>query len=157
MSQWQQVGVAGAQGYTSTGAGGLGMTMRDPLDAKRAAVGSIPEAQYPDGYLGTIQSRREDRLLQSMQKKLGEKRYDRGVHVGEKRSPEVYMWPADQRPDRGLVNQQYGIKTAPTMLVSERLTMGHLPPGAVAALGSPLAEINPHRAEQLRRLAPSWR
>lgn len=157
MSQWQQIGVAGAQGYTSTGAGGLGLTMRDQLDAKRASVGSIPSAEYPDGYLGTIQSRREDRLLQQMQKKLGERSYDRGVHKGERIDPGDYVWPQDQQPDRGLRNLARGVKTTPTMLLSERLTMGQLPPGAIAAVGSPLAEINPQRAAQLRQLAPSWR
>jgi hypothetical protein len=157
VSQWQQLGSAGAQGYTSTGAGGLGFTMHDALDAKRSMVGSIPSAEYPDGYLGTIQSRREDRLLDQVKAKLNDKRYQRGVHKGEKIDARDYLWPDDQQPDRGLANQARGIKTAPIMTLTEQLTMGGRPPGLIAAAGSPLAELNPDRAAQLRHLAPNWR
>ena len=158
MSQWQHLGSqVGSQGQTSTGAGGLGFTMHDALDAKRAMVGSVPSAMYPDGYLGTIQSRREDRLLDQVKAKLGDRQYQRGVHKGVKIDPDDYLWPADQQPDRGLANIARGVKNAPIMTLTEQLQMGGRPPGLIAAVGSPLALLDPNRAAQLRHLAPNWR
>ncbi len=31
------------------------------LDGQRLGIGRTPQAEYPDGYLGTIRSRRDDR------------------------------------------------------------------------------------------------
>lgn len=80
----------GGGGYASENAGAV--QYRSPLDAARAAQGQLPQAQYPDGYLGTIVDRREDRLLEHVQEKLTERSYQRGVHVGEKLSHSDYFW-----------------------------------------------------------------
>lgn len=78
---------------------------RDQLDGARLAQGFAPGASYPDGYLGTITDRREDRLFDAVQARLTERSYQRGVHVGEKLGAGQYYWPADQQPDRGLVRE----------------------------------------------------
>jgi len=58
----------GAPGNANTvgGGGGMGPYFRDALDAKRSAYNQTPESMWPDGYLGTINTRRGDRLLDSL-------------------------------------------------------------------------------------------
>jgi len=65
---------------------------RSPLDAARAAQGQLPMAEYPDGYLGTIVDRHQDKLLGAIQEKLTERSYQRGVHKGEKIAGSDYFW-----------------------------------------------------------------
>ena len=43
----------------------------DALDARRSMYNQTPEAQYPDGYLGTINTRRGDRLLDNLKGRQG--------------------------------------------------------------------------------------
>lgn len=96
MANWwvnTQPGPAFPGGTTVGGGGNAGVVQyRSPLDAARAAKGQLPQAEYPDGYLGTITNRREDRLLEHVQEKLTERSYQRGVHVGEKVSSSDYFW-----------------------------------------------------------------
>jgi hypothetical protein len=76
---------------------------RDPLDAARMAQ-FTPEAQYPDGYLGTIRSRRDDRLLNAVKERQNARPYQRGVHKGERVSPSDYFWDeAIISPDDGIM------------------------------------------------------
>jgi hypothetical protein len=91
---------------------------RDRLDALRS--GRIPTAEYPDGYLGTLNTRRGDRLQSSG----GENRrsYERGVHVGSRVPPSAYFWPDDFNPALGLSLQAQGKKFAPSGDVTDRLT-----------------------------------
>ena len=57
----QSLGAAGMAGtYTNYGGGGTPVA-RSELDFLRLGVGRAPQAEYPDGYLGTIRSRRDDR------------------------------------------------------------------------------------------------
>jgi hypothetical protein len=81
-------------GGTTTGGGGSAgnIQYRSPLDAARAAQGKTPSAEYPDGYLGTITDRHQDKLLSKVQERLTERSYQRGVHVGEKISHSDYFW-----------------------------------------------------------------
>jgi hypothetical protein len=85
-------------GGATTGGGGFSqqtagvVQYRSPLDAQRAAKGSMPHAEYPDGYLGTITNRREDKLLDAVQERLTERSYQRGVHKGEKIARTDYLW-----------------------------------------------------------------
>ena len=46
--------------------------------------GARPRPQYPDGYLGTINTRREDRLLDGLKKRQTNRPYTRGIHKGER-------------------------------------------------------------------------
>src|SRR3954470_11123771 len=93
-NDWQHLTPYGLpiDGNTAVGAGGT--PYRSALDATRsAAPGFTPDAEYPDGYLGNIQSRREDRLLSAVQSRLTNRSYQRGVHKGDKIGQEDYFWP----------------------------------------------------------------
>jgi len=79
---------------------------RSTLDAKRAAKGQLPYAQYPDGYLGSLsQDRRQDKLMGAVQDQLNKRSYQRGVHKGEKIANTDYYWPDDASPERGIERQ----------------------------------------------------
>ncbi len=57
----QNLGGGGLAGtYTNYGGGGVPVARSD-MDFLRMGVGRAPQAEYPDGYLGTIRSRRDDR------------------------------------------------------------------------------------------------
>ncbi|CAB4128470.1 hypothetical protein UFOVP111_35 [uncultured Caudovirales phage] len=91
---WQSLGGAGLNGYNNQGGYG-GPVARGDLDAIRIGTGRVPSAEYPDGYLGTIRSRRDDRLLDSIKNRVGQKSYQRGVHKGERIEPSAYYWSPD--------------------------------------------------------------
>ena len=86
---------------------------RDRLDAIRSA--KIPSAEYPDGYLGTTRTRREDRLVQHGGNNTGgtEKSYLRGVHVGSRVQPDAYFWSDAVSNTMGIELQAQGKKFAP--------------------------------------------
>jgi hypothetical protein len=91
-------------GYLITGA-------RDIMDAKRMMqAGYVPTAEYPDGYLGTINSRREDRLLDNIANRATQKSYQRGVHKGERIDPADYYWTDQVNPSVGLQYEARGKK-----------------------------------------------
>jgi hypothetical protein len=81
------------------------LTARDPLDAKRMAAGFAPGASYPDGYLGTITNRREDKDLAVLQSRLTPNSYQRGVHVGEIVPKGAYYWEPGFNPQSGIERQ----------------------------------------------------
>lgn len=91
---WQSLGGGGLNGYNNQGGYG-GPVARGDLDAIRIGTGRVPSAEYPDGYLGTIRSRRDDRLLDSIKNRVGQKAYQRGVHKGERMEPSAYYWSPD--------------------------------------------------------------
>jgi hypothetical protein len=111
---WQALGLGGLYGSNAvleqSGAGFT--TARDGLDyARMGSPGKTPEAQYPDGLLGTqTGSRRQDRLLDKV-KGLNDRSYTRGVHAGERQDPRDYVWPSNWNPERGIVSQMSGVKT----------------------------------------------
>jgi len=90
---------------------------RDRLDALRSGRIATPSAQYPDGYLQTVRTRREDRLIAhgGGVSHSGEtkKSYERGIHVGARVSPNAYFWNDDMYPQLGLDLQAEGSKFAP--------------------------------------------
>jgi len=67
----------------------------DQLDALRMYWRRTPEAQYPDGYLGTVPSRRGDRLLDGLKARTTNRPYSRGVHKGERVDTRDYFWPPE--------------------------------------------------------------
>lgn len=91
---WQSLGGGGLNGYNNQGGYG-GPVARGDLDAIRIGTGRVPSAEYPDGYLGTIRSRRDDRLLDSIKNRVNQKSYQRGVHKGERIEPSAYYWSPD--------------------------------------------------------------
>lgn len=137
---------------------------RDPLDARRAMMGNrAPQAEYPDGYLGTIVSRRSDRMLNTFKNRLTERSYQRGVHKGERIDQGDYFWPEQFNPMIGLRYEARGIKwTAHEGVPVERLDYGRSPAFRDAArsnfnmydANNPSSPINPYRQQQFRRLAP---
>lgn len=130
---------------------------RDGLDQSRSMYNRVPQAEYPDGYLGTISSRRtdDDKLLGAIPR-LNQKQYQRGVHKGERIDPQDYVWPQAFNDESGIARQERsGRRFAPTMTLNERLVADDqipLPPGAIG-----IVTLDRNRAEELRRLAPSWR
>ena len=101
---WQSLGGNGFNGYNNQGGFG-GPVARGDLDAIRIGVGRVPSAEYPDGYLGTIRSRRDDRLLDSIKNRVNQKAYQRGVHKGERIEPSMYYWPEQIHPMTGIERQ----------------------------------------------------
>jgi hypothetical protein len=107
---WQYLGASGYIGaYTTTGGGGTPVVPRSSMDFMRMGVGRAPQAEYPDGYLGTIRSRRDDKgkpyatadnVLDSLKARQNQRGYQRGVHKGERIDPGEYGWPKDFKPDR---------------------------------------------------------
>jgi len=101
---WQSIGGNGLYGYNNQGGAGTPVA-RDSMDASRIGVGRVPSAEYPDGYLGTIRSRRDDRLLDSIKNRVNQKAYQRGVHKGERIEPSMYFWPMDMNDMSGIERQ----------------------------------------------------
>ena len=141
--------------------------------------------QYPDGYLGTITDRREDRMLGVLQKKLTERSYQRGVHKGEKIGRDSYYWTDEINPDQGLarqaetamtVNNEGGLiinteRYAPSGNPVERLvhmgkTAGLTPPEQMRVARQygvdpaknplPMTMTDPTKAARMARNLPRW-
>lgn len=100
----------GQQGSVTQYGGGGGMPIsgfRSILDARlAAATGKTPEAQYPDGYLGSVIDRRQDKLLQTVRNNA--RSYTRGVHKGSRISATDYFWPDDFTPYSSLERRMAG-------------------------------------------------
>ncbi|MET9120013.1 hypothetical protein [Streptomyces sp. NPDC004528] len=126
---------------------------RSILDAKRMmGAGKIPSAEYPDGYLGTLNTRRSDRLgdqaLNSKPMRATTRPYARGVHKGERIESSDYLWPADFNPMTGINYQAKGQKWTAT---GDQLTGRHLVNGGQVQMAD-----DPDRVDALRQLRPGW-
>jgi hypothetical protein len=148
------VGSPGSQ--TVGGGGGVPEPFfRDLLDARRSMWRRTPDAEYPDGYLGTIVSRRGDRVLDSLKSRVNQRQYQRGVHKGERIDPGDYYWPAKFNPDLGLELEARGEKFSPIGIdMPTEVTREMVLPAKGALMQQTL---NPKRQAQLRMLAPSYR
>ena len=162
---WQSLGGNGFNGYNNQGGQGMSVARSD-LDAIRIGTGRVPQAEYPDGYLGTIRSRRDDRLLDSVKSRLNQKAYQRGVHKGERIEPSMYFW-ADSFNDQMGLQRQAKAKYDPKAGVWRIPRSGpqlHLAPAphlvndgkANTTSDSPMP-MNMIRAQQLAYLKPVWR
>jgi hypothetical protein len=90
-------------GGGSGGAQTQGIQYRNPLDANRAAKGQLSQAEWPDGYLGNIIDRRQDKLLKAVRARQEGPSYQRGVHKGSRIDQSEYFWPAEgMGPDEGI-------------------------------------------------------
>lgn len=117
-SEWQYLdpmaqqtgGVPGAASKTYPIRGnGPEPWFRDHLDATRSA--RIPTAEYPDGYVGTTNTRRESRIQSGGQRPYQTMRnYQRGIHVGARVLPSAYFWTDEVDPMAGLRAQSEGKK-----------------------------------------------
>lgn len=137
------------------------------LDAVRMNWRRTPEATYPDGYLGTVQSRRGDRLMDGLKARTQNRPYTRGIHKGERIDGRDYFWPEEFNLWTGLECQAAGVRFAPPnldqWLTDERYptdrnhqgprgpATGNRPVG-----GSGLSSTSPERLSTLRAQAPGW-
>lgn len=152
---WQSIGASGFAGTHVVSGGGGQPVSHGELDRLRIGQGRTPQAEYPDGYLGTIPTRRGDRLLASLKSRVNQRSYQRGVHRGERIDVGDYAWPEDFGPESGLMAQAAGVRQAPVFDLA-------LPPHLVNDGKSDMratgpAEINQRRVEQMSRMRPSWR
>jgi hypothetical protein len=162
---WQSLGGNGLQGYNNMGGQGVPVA-RGELDAVRIGTGRVPSAEYPDGYLGTIRSRRDDRLLDSIKSRVGQKSYQRGVHKGERIEPSMYFWPSDFNDQSSLKRQMKakydpaaGVYRIPKAAPEQRLIPApHLVnDGKSNMVSDSPGSINVQRANAMAYLKPVWR
>lgn len=164
---WQSLGAGGLYGYNNQGGAGTPVA-HDTMDALRIGVGRVPSAEYPDGYLGTIRSRRDDRLLDSVKSRVNQKAYQRGVHKGERIEPSMYFWPQEFTPDMGLMRQmraQVDSSSGATVYRAARFApQTHLTPaphlvndGKSNLVSDAPGQIDVRRQNMLAYLKPAWR
>lgn len=150
----------GAPGNANTtgGGGGMGPYFRDAMDARRSAYNRTPEAMYPDGYLGTINTRRGDRLLDNLKSRQNQRSYQRGVHKGERIDPSDYFFPPELQPTEGITRQMQAVPFD-TMWLSQRAApkLELVPMYSPAQESMMGADPGIGRTTQLRKLAPPWR
>ena len=135
---------------------------RDLLDERRSMWRTTPEAQYPDGYLGTLNSRRADRLMNNLIDRSRNRPYTRGIHKGERIEGRDYFWPDEFNPETGLMLEAMGEKFAPPGMGLEwsgrplwdNPTIGPrgIPRGRTVAWGA----TDPNAREGLLAQAPPW-
>ena len=169
----QSLGANGLYGtYTTYGGGGMPVA-RSELDFLRMGVGREPSAEYPDGYLGTIRSRRDDRgrpnsvseqVLDGLRVRQTQRGYQRGVHRGERIDPSDYYLPGQLAADRGIKRQMAAAnKGVPAARFAPNINLApapHLPndgkAGPSVRSDSPY-QMNSVRQSQLSNMRPSWR
>lgn len=129
--------------------------VRSVLDARRMMYNRIPGADYPDGYLGTIVSRRGDRMLDGLKARVNQRSYQRGVHAGERIDPGDYLWPEETGPLEGIIRQATtGLRHAPAL---EFFAPTPVVEGKMAPRGSQsVLTIDAQRSSQLSMLKPSF-
>jgi hypothetical protein len=131
---------------------------RDPLDAKRMGLAQTPESMYPDGYLGTIRSRRDDRLLDALKDRQGKRPYQRGVHKGERVDPRDYYWDARaMTPTMGLERQAASIYTGDGYVSPRHVPVMVDGPERLVAEGKMNMRRAPIDSTALAAMRPSWR
>lgn len=173
---WQYLGASGYIGaYTTTGGGGTPVVPRSGMDFARMGVGRAPQAEYPDGYLGTIRTRRDDKgkpyslgdtVLDSLKNRQNQRAYQRGVHKGERIDAAQYMWPENLEPDRSLEKKNYRLtevngavvymkkRSAPQV---ELAPAPHLVNDGKANISSNVpAEFNPRVSQNFQHMRPRW-
>jgi hypothetical protein len=134
----------------------------DYLDDLRMNWRRTPNAEYPDGYLGTINTRRGDRLMDGLKRRMNNRPYTRGVHKGERIEHDDYFWPEEFNQWTGLQYQAAGIRFSPPglgeFLEDERYPTDRKvgPRGTPAGNEPPRPFANPDRLPTLRGHAPPW-
>lgn len=136
-------------------------TFRNAKDQRLAAFGATPDTQHPDGYLGTITNRRQDKLQQKIARQ-NQRQYSRGVHKGERVNPGDYVWPSEFNLFTGLKYEAQGKKFMPGVVGAEPVTLTNDgkagPRGVPRNLDRPnMQVIDMERRKRLKVLAPSWR
>ena len=160
---WQSIGGNGFFGYNNQGGAGTPVA-RDTLDSLRIGIGQVPSAEYPDGYLGTIRSRRDDRLLDSIKSRVNQKSYQRGVHKGERIEPSMYFWPEGMNPMMGIERQMKSVVDGNVIRSQRFAPQTELAPaphlvndGKANTLANEPVQIDQRRQAMLSYLKPAWR
>jgi hypothetical protein len=166
----QSLGAGGMYGtYTNYGGGGVAVA-RSELDYLRMGVGREPSAEYPDGYLGTIRTRRDDRgrpnsvseqVLNGLKVRQTQRGYQRGVHRGERIDPGEYYLAPEFAIDRGIKRQMVAARRGvPTPRFAPAFALAPAPhlvnDGKANTRSSAPLETNIARKSQLRGLSPQW-
>lgn len=154
MTQWYNPPMTGTPGQIA-GSMPPQPWVRSVLDARRMMYNRTPQSEYPSGYLGTITSRRGDRVLDSLKARVNQRSYQRGVHLGERVDPGDYLFPDDMGPLSGIERQATtGLRNRPKLeyFLPTPTVEGKLAPrGATSIL-----TIDQHRASQLSMLRPRF-
>lgn len=164
---WQSLGGNGFNGYNNQGGFG-GPVARGDLDAVRIGVGRVPHAEYPDGYLGTIRSRRDDRLLDSIKNRVNQKAYQRGVHKGERIDASQYFWTPDfsdqsgiQRQGKAKMVNMNGVNIYVLPRSAPRIDLAPAPhlvnDGKTNTTANSPVQFDVQRASSISYLRPVWR
>ena len=169
----QNLGAAGMSGtYTNYGGGGTPVA-RSELDFLRLGVGRAPQAEYPDGYLGTIRSRRDDRgrpsstsdkVLNSLKVRIGQRSYQRGVHKGERIDSAGYYYPEGLENTRGIARQMKSARDGNVYRSQRNVENAmaapapHLPNDGKANMRSTSPQaLDTRRVDQMARMRPNWK
>jgi hypothetical protein len=169
----QNLGAAGMYG-TNTNYGGGGVPVaRSELDFLRMGVGRQPSAEYPDGYLGTIRTRRDDRgrpssvsdrVLDGLKVRIGQRSYQRGVHRGERIDASDYYYPAGLENTRGIARQMKAVRDGNVYRVERGVENAmaapapHLPNDGKANMRSTSPQsLDKRRVDQMARMRPAWK
>jgi hypothetical protein len=129
----------------------------------------------PDGYLGTIRTRRDDRgrangtsenVLDSLKVRINQRGYQRGVHKGERIDQSEYYYPDQLDNTRGIRRQMQAVQDGNVMWVARNADNQKLAPaphlpndgkaGPAAKSDSPMG-VNMNRAKRLSSLSPNWK
>jgi len=169
----QNLGAAGMYGTNTTYGGGGVPIARSELDFARMGVGRQPQAEYPDGYLGTIRSRRDDRgrpssvsdkVLDGLKVRIGQRSYQRGVHRGERIDASDYYYPAGLENTRGIARQMRAVKDGNVYRVERGVENAmaapapHLPNDGKANMRSTSPQsLDKRRVDQMSRMRPAWK
>lgn len=133
---------------------------RNGKDEMLSGYRSSPDAQYPDGYLGTMSAnRRQDKILGTLSR-MNARQYSRGVHKGERINAGDYFWPEEFNNMTGLILESKGKKFAPVGAEPVRLTNdGKVGPRGIPSMQGEEqpAQMSPEQRSRLKNLAPRWR
>jgi hypothetical protein len=151
---------AEAPGMGTAAAFGPSPVFRSSKDELLSGYRTAVDAQYPDGYLGTMSAnRRQDKVLGTLSR-MNARQYSRGVHKGERINTGDYFWPEEFGKYTGIQYQAQGLKFAPVGAEPVRLTND----GKVGPRGLPsqqpdgnAGQISPQQRARLKSLAPRWR
>jgi hypothetical protein len=134
---------------------------RNSKDQLLTGFRTAVDAQYPDGYLGTMSAnRRQDKVLGTLSR-MNARQYSRGVHKGERINTGDYFWPEEFGKYTGIQLEAAGLKFAPPGAEPVRLTNdGKVGPRGIPRSiddGEQASQISPEMRSRLKSLAPRWR
>lgn len=147
-------------GVGTQAAFGPAPVFRNAKDQLLTGFRTAVDAQYPDGYLGTMSAnRRQDKILGTLSR-MNARQYSRGVHKGERVNTGDYFWPDEFGKYTGLQYQAQGLKFAPVGAEPVRLTNdGKVGPRGISRSDdrTDAGQISPEQRAKLKALAPRWR